>query len=192
MMIVSIIATAIGLSRMVDPYTPEALIRAFGYVAASALILGLLGLIRLEPRSSISSSKAAVRSIYCQTNDFCHHTESCCAHLLYLSALIARGDSGTGCFARTLWRGSLRHDRHPNDAHHIHLGHVCFDCHYRRRLARRTHSEKDHCAIWQPRRACWFRCHCNERIDPIFKYLLHRHHPAWDLAQGCPLLRIFP
>jgi MFS transporter, BCD family, chlorophyll transporter len=56
MMIVSIIATAIGLSRMVDPYTPEALIRAFGYVAASALILGLIGLIRLEPRLSISSS----------------------------------------------------------------------------------------------------------------------------------------
>jgi BCD family chlorophyll transporter-like MFS transporter len=62
MMIVSIIATAIGLSRMVDPYTPEALIRAFGYVAASALILGLIGLIRLEPRSSISSSKAASES----------------------------------------------------------------------------------------------------------------------------------
>ena len=52
MMIVAIIATAIGLSRMVDPYTPAALIRAFGYVAASALILGLLGLIKLEPRSN--------------------------------------------------------------------------------------------------------------------------------------------
>jgi len=52
MMITAIIVTAIGLSRMVDPYTPEALIRAFGYVAVSALILGLLGLIRLEPRSS--------------------------------------------------------------------------------------------------------------------------------------------
>ncbi len=52
MMIVSIIATAIGLSRLVDPYTPQALIRAFGYVAASALTLGLLGLIKLEPRSS--------------------------------------------------------------------------------------------------------------------------------------------
>ena len=59
MMIVSIIATAIGLSRMVDPYTPEALIRAFGVVAASALLLGLLGLIRLEPRSSASSSTAS-------------------------------------------------------------------------------------------------------------------------------------
>ena len=52
MMITAIIVTAIGLSRMVDPYTPEALIRAFGYVATAALILGLLGLIRLEPRSS--------------------------------------------------------------------------------------------------------------------------------------------
>jgi MFS transporter, BCD family, chlorophyll transporter len=62
MMIVSIIATAIGLSRMVDPYTPEALISAFGYVAAAALTLGLIGLIKLEPRSSSSSSKAASES----------------------------------------------------------------------------------------------------------------------------------
>src|SRR6266511_1779762 len=59
MMIVSIIVTAIGLSHMVDPYTPAALIRAFGYVAGSALLLGLIGLIRLEPRSSASSSMAA-------------------------------------------------------------------------------------------------------------------------------------
>jgi BCD family chlorophyll transporter-like MFS transporter len=51
MMITSIIITAIGLSRLVDPYTPEALIRAFGYVAAAALLLGLIGLIGLEPRS---------------------------------------------------------------------------------------------------------------------------------------------
>jgi len=59
MMIVSIIMTAIGLSRMVDPYTPEVLIRAFGVVAASALTLGLLGLIKLEPRSIASSSTAS-------------------------------------------------------------------------------------------------------------------------------------
>ena len=59
MMIVAIIATAIGLSRMVDPYTPKALIRAFEYVAASALTLGLLGLIWLEPRSDKISSTAS-------------------------------------------------------------------------------------------------------------------------------------
>ena len=59
MMILSIIITAIGLSRMVDPYTPEALIRAFGVVAASALVLGLLGLIKLEPRSNRLSSSTS-------------------------------------------------------------------------------------------------------------------------------------
>src|SRR5689334_4221156 len=51
MMIVSIILTAITLGRLVDPYTPEALIRAFEYVAAAALTIGLIGLIGLEPRS---------------------------------------------------------------------------------------------------------------------------------------------
>jgi len=34
-----------------DPYTPGAMIRAFGVVSATALVLGLIGLIRLEPRS---------------------------------------------------------------------------------------------------------------------------------------------
>jgi BCD family chlorophyll transporter-like MFS transporter len=51
MMITSIILTAIGLSRMVDPYTPEALVRAFWAVGLAALIIGLLGLLRLEKRS---------------------------------------------------------------------------------------------------------------------------------------------
>jgi BCD family chlorophyll transporter-like MFS transporter len=59
MMIAAIIVTAIALSRMVDPYTPQALIRAFGYVAVSALILGLLGLIKLEPRSRLEKRAAS-------------------------------------------------------------------------------------------------------------------------------------
>ena len=50
MMITSIIGTAIALSRMVDPYTPAALERAFWVVGLAALGLGLLGLLRLEPR----------------------------------------------------------------------------------------------------------------------------------------------
>jgi MFS transporter, BCD family, chlorophyll transporter len=57
MMIVSIIVTAIGLSRMMDPYTPAAMIRAFGIVSAVALFLGLAGLIKLEPRSRVLSDK---------------------------------------------------------------------------------------------------------------------------------------
>jgi BCD family chlorophyll transporter-like MFS transporter len=63
MMIVSIIATAIGLSRMVDPYTPEALIRAFEMVAGAALILGLIGIAGLEPRASSSTSHAETYTI---------------------------------------------------------------------------------------------------------------------------------
>jgi BCD family chlorophyll transporter-like MFS transporter len=52
MMITSIILTAIALSRMLDPYTPQALERSFWVVGLVALLLGLLGLIRLEKRSS--------------------------------------------------------------------------------------------------------------------------------------------
>src|SRR3990172_2457808 len=62
MMIAGIIATAIGLSRMVDPYTPEALSRAFGVVAAFALALGLLGLFRLEPKLHFRNEGVAAQN----------------------------------------------------------------------------------------------------------------------------------
>ncbi len=52
MMILGIIGTGIALSWLVPTYSPEALERGFRIVAGSALTLGLLGLIRLEPRSS--------------------------------------------------------------------------------------------------------------------------------------------
>lgn len=52
MMIVSIIVTAIVLSRLVDPYTPEAMERAFLVIGLAALSLGAIGLVKLEPRSS--------------------------------------------------------------------------------------------------------------------------------------------
>ena len=55
MMIVSVIVTSIGVGYLVDPYTPAAMIRAFGIVSAIALFLGLIGLIKLEPRASASS-----------------------------------------------------------------------------------------------------------------------------------------
>jgi len=55
-MVIGLIATGISLSRMVPTYVPETLSRAFIIVAASALTLGLLGLFKLEPRSSQLSS----------------------------------------------------------------------------------------------------------------------------------------
>jgi len=90
MMIVSIIATAIGLSRLVDPYTPEALIRAFGFVAASALTLGLIGLFKLEPRSGISSSKTASESYTVkQMTSAITHNPVARAFFIYLLLLLA-------------------------------------------------------------------------------------------------------
>ncbi|MDX9992190.1 MAG: BCD family MFS transporter [Anaerolineales bacterium] len=52
MMIVSIILTAITISRLVEPYSPQALQQSFFVIALAALGLGLLGLVRLESRSS--------------------------------------------------------------------------------------------------------------------------------------------
>jgi BCD family chlorophyll transporter-like MFS transporter len=51
-MVIGLVATGISLSIMVPTYVHETLTRAFLIVAASALTLGLLGLIKLEPRSS--------------------------------------------------------------------------------------------------------------------------------------------
>jgi BCD family chlorophyll transporter-like MFS transporter len=56
LMVIGLIVTGISLSRMVPTYDPATLSRAFIIVAASALTLGLLGLIKLEPRHSTSSS----------------------------------------------------------------------------------------------------------------------------------------
>ncbi len=56
MMIVSIIFTAIAISRLVEPYSPEALQTAFWEVGLVALGLGLLGLIRLESRRQAAGS----------------------------------------------------------------------------------------------------------------------------------------
>jgi BCD family chlorophyll transporter-like MFS transporter len=59
MMIVSIIFTAIGISRMVEPYSVEAIYQAFWMVGSVALVLGVLGLLWLEPRSYGAGAPAA-------------------------------------------------------------------------------------------------------------------------------------
>jgi BCD family chlorophyll transporter-like MFS transporter len=52
LMIVSIIVTSILLSRMLEPYTRDALYSAFSRVALVALVIGLVGLAWLEPRDA--------------------------------------------------------------------------------------------------------------------------------------------
>lgn len=52
MMIVGIILTAAGLSRLLEPYSHQTLQRAFEIVGLAALALGLLGIIGLEPRQA--------------------------------------------------------------------------------------------------------------------------------------------
>jgi BCD family chlorophyll transporter-like MFS transporter len=56
LMVIGLIATGISLSRLVPTFDPVALERAFLIVAASALTLGLIGLFKLEPHLSLSSS----------------------------------------------------------------------------------------------------------------------------------------
>jgi BCD family chlorophyll transporter-like MFS transporter len=56
LMIIGIILTSTGLSRLLETYTPEILQRSFLIVAAIALVLGLIGLIKLEPRQTQPSN----------------------------------------------------------------------------------------------------------------------------------------
>lgn len=51
LMIVGIIVTADRLGRLLEPYSPEALLRAFLIVGLAALVLGVIGLLGLEPRA---------------------------------------------------------------------------------------------------------------------------------------------
>lgn len=55
MMIIGIIFTALTVSNLVDPYTPAALQNAFLVVAAAALVLGLIGILKLEERVTSAS-----------------------------------------------------------------------------------------------------------------------------------------
>jgi BCD family chlorophyll transporter-like MFS transporter len=52
MMIIGIISTSLLVSRLVDPYTPQALFQSFLIVGLLALALGLIGLIKLEKRTA--------------------------------------------------------------------------------------------------------------------------------------------
>src|SRR5690606_8951334 len=56
-MVFGLIATGITLSRLVPEYDPDTLSRAFIIVAISDLVLGLIGIFKLEPHASQSSEQ---------------------------------------------------------------------------------------------------------------------------------------
>lgn len=57
MMVVSIIFTSLALSNMLEPFSRAALESSFALIGAIALVLGFLGLIKLEVRNSVPESK---------------------------------------------------------------------------------------------------------------------------------------
>ena len=67
-MILSIIVTALGLSRLLEPYSQGMLVRAFWMVGIIALALGSAGIIKLENRSktelALSSDRYSWKVLY--------------------------------------------------------------------------------------------------------------------------------
>jgi len=66
-MILSIIGTAAGISNYLETYTPERLQNAFTTVALIALVMGILGLLRLEIRHSqptVIEKRHSLREVY--------------------------------------------------------------------------------------------------------------------------------
>jgi MFS transporter, BCD family, chlorophyll transporter len=60
LMIVAIILTSIVLSRLLGTYTEQALRRSFLEVAGAALVIGIAGVIGLEPRAAVGSPRTGV------------------------------------------------------------------------------------------------------------------------------------
>jgi BCD family chlorophyll transporter-like MFS transporter len=66
-MILFIIGTAAGISNYLETYTPERLQNAFTLVALLALAMGILGLLKLEPRyfqPAVTEKRHSLREVY--------------------------------------------------------------------------------------------------------------------------------
>lgn len=91
MMIVGIIFTAAGLSRLLEPYSHQTLQRAFEMVGLVALGLGLLGIIGLEKRQAIPqpTGQAAGRTSWRQLTQVLVNNPPARHFFVYLVVLLA-------------------------------------------------------------------------------------------------------
>jgi len=88
MMIVSIILTAILISRLVDPFTAQALLRSFWVVGLAALVLGMLGVIKLEPRIATEKAETEVRYSWRETSKSVLENPQATLFFVYLIVLL--------------------------------------------------------------------------------------------------------
>lgn len=90
-MIVGIIFTAAGLSHLLEVYSPVALRSSFTIIAAIALVLGLIGIIKLEPRSSQPTAQTAdeERTAWMQLIKQVLGTPQARRFFIYLTVLLA-------------------------------------------------------------------------------------------------------
>ncbi|NMC79082.1 MAG: BCD family MFS transporter [Chloroflexi bacterium] len=91
MMIVGIIFTAAGLSRLLEPYSHQTLQRAFEMVGLVALGLGLLGIIGLEKRQAVPqpTGQAAGRTSWRQLAQVLVNNPPARHFFVYLVVLLA-------------------------------------------------------------------------------------------------------
>ena len=89
MMILGIIFTAITLSRLVDPYTEISLQRAFWIIGGIALVLGLIGLIRLEGRGTPGIVTSSERQSWSTLANAILQNRQAKLFFLYLTILLA-------------------------------------------------------------------------------------------------------
>lgn len=89
MMITSIVLTSIALSQMVDPFTPQALVRSFWVVAVVALVLGLVGLVKLEPRAVVLKPTTSEEYSWSQMARFIFGNRQATIFFVYLAILLA-------------------------------------------------------------------------------------------------------
>ncbi|MBI3169363.1 MAG: BCD family MFS transporter [Chloroflexi bacterium] len=88
LMVIGLIATGISLSRMVPTFDPLTLQRAFLIVAGSALTLGLLGLIKLEPRFGGSADLSPQSETYTVKQMTAAITENPVAKIFFVYLLL--------------------------------------------------------------------------------------------------------